>query len=195
MDAQRLRRGELIAGGSAVLLFIVMFLNWFGISEEDSADISADDAEHLVQYIDIGDTRLDLNAWQAFSFIDIILLVAIVVAVGTAVMTAASRSPNLPVAASAITAGLGILATVLILFRIIVTPYDLGRDFWVFIGLLLAAGIAYGGWELMREEGTSFAGEAERVQHRPPADGGGTPPPPPPPPAGGNPPAGGGTGV
>ncbi|MBA2521967.1 MAG: hypothetical protein H0V25_01430, partial [Solirubrobacterales bacterium] len=164
MDINKLRRGELIAGVSAVLLFIVMFFNWFGISQEDAVDVSQDNLQDLVKFAptDVNADRLDLSAWQAFGFIDIILLVTIVVAVGLAVMTAASRSTNLPVAGSALTAGLGILATILILFRIIVTPYDLSRDIFVFVGLILAAAIAYGGWESMQAEGTSFGEQGDR---------------------------------
>ena len=30
MDTTKLRLGEVIAGASAVLLFLVMFLNWYG---------------------------------------------------------------------------------------------------------------------------------------------------------------------
>lgn len=179
----------MIAGAAALLLFIVMFFNWFGVDQEGAADISLDNLQSLADKVGAGfqGDRVDFNAWESFAFIDIILLITIIVAVGLAVMTASAQSVNLPVAASALTAGLGILATVLVLFRIIFTPYDLGRDFWVFVGLILAAGIAYGGWASMQEEGTSFQAQADRLQSRDTGAGGtgtgttgGTPPPPPP---------------
>ena len=90
---------------------------------------------------------------------------------------------NSPVAISAITAGLGILSVVLILFRIISPPdfgvgdfgdiagVDVGRKIGVFLGLIAAGGIAYGGWTAMQEEGTSFADRRLRAaarRHRPP---------------------------
>ena len=55
---------------------------------------------------------------------------------------------------------------------------DVGRSIGVFLGLIAAAGVAYGGWTAMQEEGTSFADQADRL------GGGGddAPPPPPPPP-------------
>jgi quinol-cytochrome oxidoreductase complex cytochrome b subunit len=181
MDVNKLNTGEKVAAGSAILLFIVMFFNWFGIGQDDAVDLSQDNLEDLANKVpsDFTGDRVDFNAWQSFSFIDIVLFVAIIVAVGLAVMAATSRSANLPVAASAVTAGLGILATVLVLFRLIVTPYDLGRDFFAFVGLILAAGIAVGGWLAMQEEGVSFQGEADRLQG--PGGGGAAPPPPPPP--------------
>jgi hypothetical protein len=172
MDADRLRTGELIAGISGIALLILMFLPWFGV------DLGGGEiAEDLG--IAVPETSVDFNAWEAFDFIDLVLLVTIVVAVGLAVATMASRTVALPVAASALTAGLGILSTLLILYRIIDPPSELGREFWVFLGLIAAAGIAYGGWHAMQEEGTTFGGEADRVGDR---VGGSDPPPPPPPP-------------
>jgi len=183
MDAARLKTGEIVAAASAALLFIVMFFNWFGISLEDGGDLSESNQDAITgkinpdDYIDADlSDKISFNAWESFSFIDIILFLTIVVAIGLAVMAATSRSANLPVAASAVTCAFGILATLLVLFRLIVTPYDLGREFFAFVGLILAAGIAVGGWMAMQEEGVSFQGEADRV-----GGGGGAPPPPPPP--------------
>jgi hypothetical protein len=115
-----------------------------------------------------------------------ILLITAIVAIGGALMTANAQSVNTPVAISAITAGLGIFSVLLILFRIIDPPnsgdipdgFDISitRKIGVFLGLIAAGGIAYGGWKAMEEEGTSFRHQADQVQNR-----GGDPPPPPPP--------------
>jgi hypothetical protein len=190
METNRLNQGEMIAAVSAIALFLIMFIfDWFG-NDFGGAD-----------------------AWQSFSFIDIVLFITILVAIGGAVVTASAQSVNTPVAISAITTALGILCVLLILFRIIDPPdfgtgdaiqqandlgidtsgVDIGTKIGVWLGLIAAGGIAFGGWRAMQEEGTSFRGEGDRLQNRPPA-GGGTPPPPPPP-AGGNPPPSGGTGV
>ena len=186
MDTNRLNQGEMIAAISAVLLLLIMFIfSWFGIGGDLGDQASA-------AGVDTG-----FNAWQSFDFIDIILFITVLVAVGGALMTANAQSVNSPVAISAITAGLGILSVILILFRIIDTP-DFGGDFFgsgidvsrkigVFLGLIAAGGVAYGGWMAMQAEGTSFGGQTDRFQNRPPGGAGGTPPPPPPP-SGGNPP-------
>ena len=118
-----------------------------------------------------------------------ILLITAVVAVGGALIDGQRPSVNTPVAISAITAGLGILSVLLILFRIIDPPssgdipdgfdISISRKIGVFLGFIAAVGIAYGGWKAMEEEGTSFQHQADQVQNR----GGGDPPPPPPPPA------------
>ncbi len=174
------RRGEMIAGISAVALFIIMFFNWFSAPEASFTTPTGG-----VQF-DISDFGVDttVNAWQAFDFIDIVLLVTIIVAVGMFVIGATQSNVNLPVAGSAITAGLGILATLLVLYRIINPPGDFDREYGVFLGLIACAGIAIGGWLAMQEEGTSFGGEVDRFGGGGP--GGGEPPsggPPPPPPS------------
>jgi hypothetical protein len=178
MDFSRVRTGELIAGVSGVALFIFMFFKWFGVETPEFQTPAGG-----IQFnVEAGSA----SAWSAFDFIDIVLLLAVIAAVGLVVLSAAQASVNLPVAASAITAGLGILATLLVLYRIIDPPdlvegLDETRKIGVFLGVVACAGIALGGWMAMQEEGTTFAGEADRF------GGGGGPgpgePPPPPPPS------------
>ena len=163
MDTTRLGRGEMIAAVSAVLLFLIMFIfSWFSYGAEGG----------LVE-VDVG-----LNAWESFGFIDIVLLLTIIVAIGVAVMSANAQTVDLPVAGSAIVCALGILSVLLILFRIISPPdfgaddfgvgdaIDISRGIGVFLGLVAAGGIAYGGYEAMREEGTSFSAQGDRLQNR-----------------------------
>jgi hypothetical protein len=148
-----------------VILLLVMFLiDWFGAP-------GAIDAFAEAAGVDTG-----INAWQAFGFIDIILFLTIGAAVAVAVMAANATDANLPVAGSAIVAGMGILSVILILYRILDPPFDADRELGVFLGLIAAGGIAYGGWVGMQEEGTSFSEQADRVQSGG-GDGGGTPPP------------------
>jgi hypothetical protein len=163
----------MIAAVSAIVLFLVMFIfDWFGVSGG-----SVDTGFGSVQIAGVGG-----NAWQVFDFIDLIMMLTIIVALGLAIMAANAQSHNLPVAGSALVAGLGILCVLLILFRIIDPPYELDRKIGVFLGLIAAGGIAYGGFLGMQEEGTSFRDQGDRLQNRGPTD-------PPPPAAGGPPPA------
>jgi hypothetical protein len=186
MDLSRLRRGERIAAGAALLLFIDMFLHWY------KADIG-----NLVPGVkNLGIAVPDLSAeaslWQATSILDIFLLLVIIVALGLAFLSASGRSVALPVAASVITAVLGAIATLVVLLRLIDQP---GPDsvvdikVWAWIGLLLCAAIAYGGWTSMRDEGTNLSdarGQAERAIRgdAPPADATRVHQPPPPEPLG-----------
>ena len=141
----------MIAAVSAIALFLIMFIfTWFSLPDTPGFDTGS-------------------NAWDAFGFIDIVLLVTIIVAVSGAAMSANAQSLNSPVALSAVTAGLGILSVLLILFRIISPPdfgasefgvdLEVSRSIGVFLGLIAAGGIAYGGWMAMQEEGASFSGD------------------------------------
>jgi hypothetical protein len=183
METSRLGRGEMIAAVSAVVLFIVMFLGWFKFPDEINGQATGVDIAAAAGV----DTTF--NAWQSYDFTDLILLLTIIVTIGTTVSAAMAREIALPVAASALVAGLGILSFVFVGWSIINTPssgpIDLDRGIWVFIGLILTAGIAYGGYVSMQEEGTSFGAQADNLGGNDP------PPPPPPPPPAANPPAGG----
>ena len=142
MDVDAVGRGERIAAGSAIALFLIMFIfDWFGFGSIDTTLGSID--------IGVG----GFNAWQSFDLTDIILLLAIIAAVGVAAMSAYGTSANLPVAGSAIVAGMGALGTVLILYRIIDPPGSADREIGVFLGLIASAAMTYGGWEAMQEEG------------------------------------------
>jgi hypothetical protein len=149
MDTSLVGRGEKIAAGSAIALLIIMFLfDWFGFGGTIDTGIGT---------VDIGG---GFNAWQSFGFIDLVLFVTIVAAITVAAMAAGAGGSSLPVAGSAVVAGLGILSTLLIIYRIIDPPGGSGREIGVFFGLIACAGIAYGGWLAMQEEGTSFGDAA-----------------------------------
>jgi hypothetical protein len=202
MDFDRVPRGALIAGISGVLLFIFMFFSWFGAG---TAEVVTPAGGIEIDFGEVPGADTTFNAWQSFDFIDLVLLAAVIVSVGLLVMSAMGTSINLPVAASAITAGIGALATLLVLYRIVDPPGDADREFGVFLGLLACAGITIGGWLSMQEEGTSFsdfgsggggytdpdyadrgaqpAAPAHQPPPAPPPAGGGQAPPPPPPPA------------
>jgi hypothetical protein len=173
----------MIAAGSAVALFILMFFGWFGAPDE----IGGVDTSLGVEFAEELGVDTTANAWQAFSFIDLVLFVTVIIAVGSAIMAASGATAAVPM--SAITAGFGILSTVLVLYRVINPPNEAGREFWLFLGLLAAAGIAAGGWMSMQEEGTSFGSAADQARDRMSGPGaGGSPPPPPPAGSGGAPP-------
>jgi hypothetical protein len=154
MDAEKLSTGEKIAGASGLLLFLFMFFDWFSV---DSGGFFP---------LDIG------NAWQALDVIPIFLMIAIVAAVGMAVirLTDALLEPAIPV--SAVVAVLGAVAFLLILYRIVNPPdagfegIDVSPALGIFLGLIAAAGIAYGGYRAMQEEGVTFGDIADGLGRR-----------------------------
>jgi hypothetical protein len=193
MDFSKLRTGELIAGICGVLLLIVMFFSWYGIGGSAGSILSAANIDTTV------------NAWKAFDFIDLVLFVTAIVAIGAAVLAASGRSVALPVAASVVVTVLGIIVSLLVLYRIVNQPgpNDLvDVKFGAYLGFLICLGIAVGGFLAMSEEGavpgSGPAAGAPPPQPAPPPAA----PPPAAPPAGGesappppsSPPPGGGSG-
>ncbi|MGH2924779.1 MAG: hypothetical protein ACRDK1_02275 [Solirubrobacterales bacterium] len=186
MDFTRLSQGEKIAGVSGILLILFMFVfKWFGLKFAGGAGAFA---------VSIEGSR---NAWGSYGFTDIVLFITALAAIGLALLAASEGEIGLPVALSAIVAGLGILSVILIVISII-SPPDLGanvsgasishtRKIGVFLGLISAAAVAVGGYMAMQEEGTSFGDEAGRFGGGGDA-GTGAPPPPPSDPPPSNPP-------
>jgi hypothetical protein len=178
MDLNRLTQGEKIAGVSAILLFIFMFFDWYGVTISGGG-----------QTLAVGGGG---NAWDSLDFIPILLLIAIVATVGIVAVEASESDIDMPVHGATIITVVGVISFLLILFRIIDTPTfasyagvsaEGSVKFGIFISLLAAAGMAFGGWRAMQEEGTSFGDAADRLSGGGPGAGpsGGPPPPPPPP--------------
>lgn len=187
----KLSPGEKIAGGSAILLFIFMFFDWFGVEVTGVGGFSGS--------VPGGGG----SAWDALDFIPIVLLVTIVAALVLAGLRLADSAYEPPVPMSTIVTVLGVISVVLIAFRIIFPPsfgdfggvsVDATLSLGIFLGLIAAGGIAFGGYSTMKEEGITFGDAADRL------GGGGTagpsthqhtastPPPPPPPSSSGPPP-------
>lgn len=196
MDVNRLSTGEKIAGVSAILLFIFMFFDWFTAS-----------ASNGLFSVSVGG-----SAWDALDVIPIILLIAIVAAVGVAVVRLSDAVFEPAISMNAVVAILGAISVLLILYRII-SPPDSGISevsvdpaLGIFLGLIAAAGITYGGYRAMQEEGVTFGDVGDRLggggrgpggpggggggggtppqqpPTQPPQPPSSTPPPPPPPP-------------
>jgi hypothetical protein len=179
MDFSKLRTGELIAGVCGVLLLIVMFFSWYGIGGAAGSILGAANIDTTV------------NAWKAFDFIDLVLFVTALVAIGAAVLAASGRSVALPVAASVIVTVLGIIVTLLVLYRIINQPGPndvVDVKFGAYLGFLLCLGIAGGGFLAMADEGATPGGVGRTGAAAPPPQ---PAPPPAAPPSGGEPPAAG----
>src|SRR5688572_21885218 len=108
-----LRTGEKIAGISGLALLIIMFLSWWGApGAADLAEISGVDIDTTV------------NAWQAADFLDLLWALAAISGIALAVVAAQGAQVNMPIAMSAITAGLGGIAVLTILYRLLDPPFD-----------------------------------------------------------------------
>jgi hypothetical protein len=157
MDLSRLRTGEKIAAGAALLLFVDLFLKWYGVNL----------GEAFGQVANTIDVDTSVSAWQAFDFTDILLFLIVVVTVGLVALQASGSTLRPPVSRSAIITLLGALATVWVLWRLINEPGPnklIDIKIGAYLGLLFAAGIAFGGWRAMQDEGVSLGDAKAQAQ-------------------------------
>ena len=147
----------MIAGVGGVVLLIALFLPWYGVSV-DITGFSASDS---------GSGR------EVLGFIGILLYLISIAAIAIVVARAVGALPaTLPVPVALI--GLGALALLLVIYRIIDIPtegdvpaqVDLSRKVGIFIAFVGAAAVAYGGWRTNTE---SPAGRVASAADPPPA--------------------------
>jgi hypothetical protein len=163
-DISRLRRSHRLMGGGGAALFIFMFFfKWFGGSSTG----------YGVSY------SASANGWHTFTNSRWIWLITIIVSIGLVVSVAGTRNLNSPVSPGAIVAGFGALSLLLILYRIIHHPSggvsgtiagvhyssSYGIKIGIWLGLIAAATIVYGGYLAMQEEGTSLADVRDQASH------------------------------
>jgi hypothetical protein len=154
-DISRLRRSDQIVGGSAIALFIFMFFfKWYGVSSNVSS---------------IGGFNVNVSrtGWQTFTDSRWIWLLTIIVALVAVAIAAGALKFESPVSLSVVVAVAGAISTLLIFYRILHHPTasasvgsfhtSVGIKFGIWLGLIAAAGITYGGYLGMQSEGTSLA--------------------------------------
>jgi hypothetical protein len=156
MDTSRLTTGDIVAGVGGIVLLISLFLPWYGVSV-DVAGFSASESG---------------SGWEVLGFIDILLFLIAVVTIALVAARAAGALPaDLP--APVVLLGLGALAVLLVIYRIIDIPtdgdvpdqVDVSRKLGVFIALIGSAAVAYGGW---RTNSEAPAGRAAPLADPPP---------------------------
>jgi hypothetical protein len=159
MDLSKLKNGQRIILAAGILLFIDLFLPWFHWSVGVPGF-----------YIGVG----SLNAFHyflawfgSFCAIAAAVIIALKVFANMKINAGALKVEHLALALSA-------LGFLFILISLLANTSHLG---WaLFVGLIISAGLTYGAFLAMKEEGLAL-NDFKAL------GGGGTPPPPPPPPA------------
>jgi hypothetical protein len=124
MRLSRVSPPEFVAGLCGLGLLIALFVPWF-----DGAD-----------------------AWQAFTVIDLLLALVGAAAAALPVIAASNAKPDAPITATALTTLGGIVATLLVLFRLLDPPGTASRDVGLYLGMLAALGVAAAAWRSMADE-------------------------------------------
>ena len=145
MDPRRLRIGEWITGAGGAALLAALFLDWF-------------------------DGR---TAWQAFAVVDVLLVLTAALALGTALMAAAHRTPAASLALAALAALVGLAATIALVVRALAPPDDLARSGGLWAGLAACLLTTAGAFAAIRDERFPRGARVEvPVETLPPPEGG-----------------------
>jgi hypothetical protein len=156
-DATRLRRSDQIIGAGAVLFFIFLFFfDWYGISSNVAS----------VDGVNVGGS-FSYNGWHTFTNSRWIWLLTIIVALVAVALRAGLFDFESPVQPAVVVLVLGALSCVLIIYRIVHHPTfnasfggvhtSVGIKIGIWLGLIAAAAITYGGYLAMQDEGASLA--------------------------------------
>lgn len=143
-DFDRIRRGELIAASGGVLLLATLFLlPWFGVHPPAGTLAARQGAS------------ASLDGWNALTTTRWILLATIAIAVVLLVVTPARRAPAVPLTLGMLSCLFGGVSSIALLYRIFDHP-GLSARAGVYVGIVAAAVIAYGGYLSLRIEGGSL---------------------------------------
>jgi hypothetical protein len=121
---RRLRRGEWLAAAGGLALLGFMWAPWYG----------------------------DANAWSAFAVVDVLLALAALAGIATAVLQATRRSPALPVFADVIASVIGLVALLVLVFRVLDPPGAGARAWGAAAGFVSCLAVFAGAWLAMRDE-------------------------------------------
>jgi len=149
----RLRSGERLALFGAVVLLVLLGLNWFEVSTPE-ADLRA------------RESGIRAIGWLAA----LLALAAIGLALALAFFTVTQTATAIPITLAVLTTALGILATIALALRLVLQPglgidagnVDVDLRWPAFAGVLATLAIAAGGWRTMADERTDT--EESRAQ-------------------------------
>ncbi|HUR22767.1 MAG TPA: hypothetical protein VMZ73_02740 [Acidimicrobiales bacterium] len=142
MDFSKLTLGNKIVLGAGVLLILdLLFFPWHNVSVGGIVDVN----------------RTGVQSPNSFYGVLALLLALVMVAQVVVSKLTTAKLPDIPLPWSRVHLIAGIAVLALLLLKLLVETSFLG--FGAFLGLILAAALAYGGYTIS-QEGPSAAGEA-----------------------------------
>jgi hypothetical protein len=123
------RLGELVGAASGLGLLVASFLPWYSAGGDNA------------------------TAWQAFSAVDLFIAAAAAAGLSVGICIVFRISVSYPVAGSTVATLFGVVALLLIAYRLVNPPgTDLDLEFGAWLGLVAAAGVTIGGYLGIQEE-------------------------------------------
>jgi len=141
----RIRVGALVSAVSALALLVILFaMEWYGVA-------GVPDPSAVRPAVSTAE-----NGWHGLTVTRWVLVATILAAIGAVVLHASQREHGNKTDTSLVVATLGAISSVLLVYRVlIVLPAGtrvIDQKLGAFLGLLCALGIAWGGYESIREQ-------------------------------------------
>jgi hypothetical protein len=141
LDSSRLRTGEIVAGIGGLALFVFLFFDWFGGGAELTGSVG-----------NLSLTRTGISGWDALTDLPgFLIILSGVSGIALVCLAAAGQRVNIPLRRGAVTALLGTLAVLLILWRMVAGSPTL--KIGVFLGLAAAIAVTAGALMALAEDG------------------------------------------
>jgi hypothetical protein len=143
MDFRRVRAWDWVAGVAGLIVFIDLFVPWYGAS------------------------GLTANAWDSFAYVDLILALAALMAIALVFVAASSRVASVPKLLATCTSWVALVAAIFAVIRLLKVPggvdvlltggaAGISRQWGVFVGTIAAIVLAVGAWRARQD--SSFPG-------------------------------------
>ena len=130
-DASSVKRSTWIAGGGAVVLLISTFFSWWKVSALGFS--------------------VNASGWDTGALGKLVFFVALIAIALIVVDYMKVDISQLPIPVSLAVLGCGALSLLLVIIRYIDTPDGVSRAWGIYVAIIAAAVLTYGGW-LMRQE-------------------------------------------
>ncbi len=153
MDLAKLGTGYRLAAVASILLFIDMWLSWYGVGGSFG---------DLAKAVGVSGVDTNINAFQAFDLTDLLMLLTIIVAIGAAVLHLQNKDGAVPIPLPLAIVSVAGFTTVIILYRIFNQPGPnsvIDVKFGAYLGFVLCALVAFGGYKALIEGRSSGAPE------------------------------------
>jgi hypothetical protein len=146
-DTERLRFDEWLIGAASLVLLISLFaLTWFGIRSQLAVNAAA-----------LGGVQTSYSGWDSFTIGQYVILVTALVGLAAWYFQASRRAPALSVSLTVILNPLGLISSLLILHRVVISkpgPTDLiSLRAGAIVGLISAVTLTVAAYRSLRHDG------------------------------------------
>ena len=131
-DASSVKRSTWIAGGGAVVLLISTFFSWWKVSALGFS--------------------VNASGWDTGALGKLVFFVALIAIALVVVDHMKVDISQLPVPVSLAVLGCGALSLLLVIIRYIDTPDGVSRAWGIYVAIIAAAVLTYGGWLKLQED-------------------------------------------